>query len=75
MSQQRPPLDAEFEEVGDQRRTDRRASDRRTARVRLDPLFAATLVNQIAKPEEAHTDSYAAPELKPRRGIVVNVIT
>ncbi|MBN8607905.1 MAG: hypothetical protein J0L81_13395 [Caulobacterales bacterium] len=73
MSDQQPPVDAEFEEISEQRRADRRASDRRTVRVTLDPLFATTLVNQIAAPEEAHTEGYAAPKLKPRRGVVVNV--
>ncbi len=66
-------LDAEFEEIGEQRRGDRRKSDRRATRERLDPLFAATLVNQIAEPEATRTHSYAAPTLTPRRGIVVNV--
>lgn len=66
-------LDAEFEELGEQRRGDRRQRDRRTARIALDPLFAATLVNQIAEPETTRAGAYAAPTLTPRRGIVVNV--
>ena len=66
-------IDAEFEEVVEQRRGDCRKGDRRSAPVKLDPLFAATLVNQIAKPETAHAEGYATAELKPRRGIVVNV--
>lgn len=67
------PLDADFEEVGDQRRTDRRQSDRRAPRMKLDPLFAATLVNQIARKETVGTDGYAHPWRGPRPGIIVNV--
>lgn len=68
-----PPVDAEFEEIGEQRRGDRRRNDRRTARVALDPLFAATLINQIAEPETKRASAYDTPTLTPRRGIVVNV--
>lgn len=70
---QSPPVDAEFEEVVEQRHGERRKRDRRSAPAKLDPLFAATLVNQIAKPEDTRTEGYASAELKPRRGIVVNV--
>lgn len=66
-------LDADFEEVGEQRRTDRRQSDRRAPRLKLDPLFAATLVNQIARSEDTRTHGYARPWRGPHRGIVVNV--
>lgn len=66
-------LDADFEEVGDQRRTDRRHSDRRAPRMKLDPLFAATLVNQIARKETTGIDGYAQPWRGPRPGIIVNV--
>ncbi|MGQ0531132.1 MAG: hypothetical protein ACT4OF_00385 [Caulobacteraceae bacterium] len=66
-------LDADFEEVGDQRRTDRRTVDRRAARVKLDPLFAATLVNQIAKLESASARGYVAARRGPRPGIIMNV--
>ncbi|MBK6702427.1 MAG: hypothetical protein IPG56_00750 [Caulobacteraceae bacterium] len=66
-------LDADFEEVGDQRRTDRRQSDRRAPRMQLHPLFAATLVNQIACKEMTGTDGYARPWRGPRPGIIVNV--
>lgn len=68
-----PVLDADFVEIGDQRRTDRRATDRRAPRMKLDPLFAATLVNQIAKAERAPAHGYAAPQTRLRTGIVVNV--
>lgn len=66
-------LDADFEEVGDQRRTERRKSDRRATRMQLDPMFAATLVNQIARAEMTEPDGYARPWRGPRPGIIVNV--
>jgi hypothetical protein len=68
-----PAIDADFEEVGEQRRTDRRTSDRRAPRMKLDPLFAATLVNQIARAEDTRSNGYARPWRGPRPGIVVNV--
>jgi hypothetical protein len=68
-----PAIDADFEEVGEQRRTDRRSSDRRAPRMKLDPMFAATLVNQIARPEEAPARGYATLQPRLRTGIVVNV--
>lgn len=68
-----PTLDADFVEVGDQRRTDRRSSDRRAPRMKLDPLFAATLVNQIAKREDSPAHGYGEPRRGPRPGIIVNV--
>lgn len=64
-------LDAEFIDVGDQRRGDRRARVRRSARGKIDTLFAATLLNQLA-PEPARQGAYASqPNL--RAGVVVNV--
>jgi hypothetical protein len=68
-----PVLDAEFEELGDQRRTDRRSSDRRAPRLRLDPMFAATLVNQIARPEPPAAGGYERKPPGPRAGLVMNV--
>ncbi len=68
-----PAIDADFEEVGEQRRTDRRASDRRAPRLKLDPLFAATLVNQIAKTETVSVHGYAQTWRGPRAGIIMNV--
>jgi hypothetical protein len=68
-----PAIDADFEEIGEQRRTDRRRSDRRALRFKLDPLFAATLVNQIAAAEVTRAQGYAQTDIYPRRGIVVNV--
>lgn len=57
----------------DRRRADdRRSADRRAPRLRLHPLFAATLVNQIARPETLYARGYAAAERGPRAGIVVN---
>lgn len=75
MSAARPSLavDADFVEVSEQRRADRRASDRRASKLKLDPLFAATLVNQIAKPEAVSVHGYATPWRGPGAGIVVNV--
>lgn len=75
MSAARPSLavDADFIEIGEQRRTDRRANDRRAPRLKLDPLFAATLVNQIAKPEEVSVHGYGGPARGPRAGIIMNV--
>jgi hypothetical protein len=64
-------LDADFVEIGEQRRADRRAGDRRAGRARLDPLFAAILVNHVARPEPARRRAYAAPFARP--GVVVNV--
>jgi hypothetical protein len=66
-------LDVDFVEVGDQRRTDRRSSERRAPRMKLDPLFAATLVNQIARQETTEANGYAQPWRGPRPGIIINV--
>jgi hypothetical protein len=40
-------IEADFEEVADARRADRRQSDRRVMRQRFDALFAASLINQM----------------------------
>jgi hypothetical protein len=53
-------------------RTVARATAARRA-CKLDPLFAATLVNQIARKEMTGTDGYARPWRGPRPGIIVNV--
>jgi hypothetical protein len=63
------------EETGDRRDSDRRAADRRAPRRWLDPLFAATLVNQIAPAETRYAHGYATAKRGPRPGIVVNVRT
>jgi len=64
--------DASFEEVGDQRRADRRKNDRRAGGLRLDPLFAATLVNHVTPPETMIVKGYAA-ERKIRAGIAFDL--
>ncbi|MGD9979665.1 MAG: hypothetical protein AB7H66_17870 [Hyphomonadaceae bacterium] len=68
-----PAFDADFVEIGEQRRTDRRASDRRAQRLKLVPMFAATLVNQIAKPEDAKFHGYTTAWRGPRAGVMLNV--
>jgi hypothetical protein len=67
-------LDADFDEIGEQRRSDRRSSDRRALRFKLDTRFAATLVNQIAPPEAKRVHGYAEAPRGPRAGIAINVI-
>ncbi len=51
---------------------DRRAKQRRAPQRPLDPLFAATLVNQIAPPEAAQPASYP-PKNGPRAGIAFDL--
>lgn len=65
-------MDADFEEIGDQRRADRRRGDRRAPRMRLDTRFAATLVNHIAPPERTGVPSYAKTSSL-RCGVVLNI--
>jgi hypothetical protein len=52
---------------------DRRAADRRAPRRRLDPMFAATLVNQIAPAQTTITSGYGPNEPSLRAGVVVNL--
>jgi hypothetical protein len=61
------------EEPGDTRRGDRRTTDRRAPRRWLDPLFAATLVNQIAPAETPCVHGYAAKAPALRAGIAFDV--
>lgn len=61
------------EEPGDSRRGDRRSTDRRAPRRYLDPLFAATLVNQIAKPEASFVQGYRDQPKRIRAGIAFDV--
>ncbi len=61
------------EEADERRRSDRRTANRRAPRRWLDPLFAATLVNQVAPVETPYLAGYAPPQRAPRQGIVVNV--
>ncbi|HRP12076.1 MAG TPA: hypothetical protein PLK37_13690 [Terricaulis sp.] len=51
MSDGRPPVLFAHERDEPRRGQDRRAKQRRAPHRPLDPLFAATLVNQIAPPE------------------------
>lgn len=72
MSEPIAPVDADFEEIADQRRSDRRAQERRISRMRLDPLFAATLINHVAEGEAgAATSRYALQP--PTSGAIVNL--
>jgi hypothetical protein len=65
-------VDADFEEIGDQRRGDRRRSDRRAPRLRLETTFAATLISQIVAPEAVPKRGYL-PATALRPGVVVNL--
>jgi hypothetical protein len=69
----RGPIPLRLVEAGDRRGADRRSSDRRAPRRWLDPLFAATLVNQVAPAETHYARGYGEPGYGPRAGIVVNV--
>ena len=67
--------DAAFEEARERRAHDRRSSDRLASDdsgIRLDPLFAATLVNHVAAPERFIVKGYRA-ESPLRAGIAINV--
>jgi hypothetical protein len=67
------PIPLRYVEETDNRRDgDRRATDRRAPRRWLHPLFAATLVNQIAPAETQYARGYATAQRGPRPGIVVN---
>lgn len=58
----------------ERRGANRRSGERRSPYRRLDTLFAATLVNQIAPAEKAiPAGAYSAASLRVRRGIVVDV--
>lgn len=52
---------------------DRRAADRRAPFRRFDPLFAASLVNQIAPAETAFIQGYQPAPTLARRGLMVNL--
>ena len=75
MSAARPSLvyDAAFEEARERRATDRRRSfDAHAQGMTLDPLFAATLVNHLAKPEAPIAHGYREART-PRAGIAVDL--
>ena len=69
-----PLVDAEFQDLGEQRQGDRRAANRRAPRAKLDTMFAATLVNHVIAPETPRAGAYAGPMLSLRAGVVVNVV-
>jgi hypothetical protein len=74
MSAARPSLvyDAAFEEARERRAGDRRRSFEAQAHgMKLDPLFAATLVNHVAKPEAPIAHGYRQLRA-PRAGITVD---
>lgn len=66
-----PAMDADFEEVAEQRRAERRASDRRLPRRQFDTLFAAMLINHVSPPQALLAGAY--PAYKPRLGFRVNL--
>jgi hypothetical protein len=51
---------------------DRRASDRRAPRRPFDPMFAASLVNQIAPAETVYVSGYARTKPLARPGVLVS---
>jgi hypothetical protein len=67
-----PEMEADFVEVANQRRFDRRSNDRRALRFRLDPLFAATLIRQIEGDAGYATPQYPVIASAPR-GLKLNI--
>lgn len=67
-----PEIEAEFAEVGEQRRVDRRGNDRRAARLRLEPLFAVSLLRHLL-PAETPPARFASAAPAVRAGIVVDL--
>lgn len=61
------------EEPGGSRRGERRSADRRAPRRWLDPLFAATLVNQVAPAETRYVRGYDVKPQRLRAGIAFDV--
>jgi hypothetical protein len=57
---------------GERRDGDRRANDRRAPRRRIDPLFAATLINQVTPTSAFVPAAYEPAPPALRRGVVVN---
>lgn len=64
-------VDADFIEIGDQRQSERRNAQRRAPRMKLDTLFAATLVNHVAP--GARCGRYADTPRGPRAGIAFDL--
>jgi hypothetical protein len=73
MSDGRPTVLLAIERDDTRRARDRRAKARRAPHRPLDPLFAATLVNQIAVPEAVFTPASYPPQRGPRAGIAFDV--
>jgi len=72
MSDGRPTVLLAIERDDTRRDEDRRAGQRRAPHRPLDPLFAATLVNQIAPPETVYAAGYP-PQRGPRAGIAFDL--
>jgi len=72
MSDGRPPVLQAQERAEPRRGPDRRAGQRRTPHRPLDPLFAATLVNQVAPAEAVQMHAYP-PQRGPRAGIAFDL--
>lgn len=70
-----PEMEAEFQEVGNERRADRRGQERRARAHRFNALFAATLINQVAPESCAARRSYPLPAAARRIGVVINLTT
>jgi hypothetical protein len=66
-------IDADFDALGEQRRADRRRADRRAQRLRLDPGFAATLINHVSAPERLRTAGYPASPGRLRPGVAFDL--
>lgn len=66
-------LDADLEPGSERRAADRRCNSRRAPQRPFDPLFAATLVNHIAKPETHYLQDYPTLAPKLRAGLVLNI--
>lgn len=67
-------MDAEFVEVGEQRRAERRGRDRRAGRMRFDPLFAALLLRHVtAPPLSASSRVYDAAPATTAKGTRLNL--
>jgi hypothetical protein len=68
---------AEAQPEGDRRADERRSQDRRAPRRAIDPLFAATLVNQIAPAAEivppGALSYFGVPSPAARLGRVLNL--
>ncbi len=68
-----PEIDAAFEELGEQRRAERRNNDRRAKRLSLDPLFATTLIAHVAgNTVVTEGKAYGAPAHRAPAGLLVN---